>query len=298
MNSNYRQFVRCSDCGKNSTETSNLIDPALTLASNCTTWCCNSTSPIIQRLCTCPADYTGPTCNVQLPFRCSIQLIQPDLPCGSINAPYELRRQIYSSSNQCTKFKLASTNVQSFRYALNCSQSTPPLEATTPGASNLTYWYRDSKLALSQNPQMFLQFKVFNFYQLTDDTFAGYQAQTSSHFFGASQSSFGLNFSMIPGLRNLSAYVDYMVGNRMYVEVGLASLIAQPGLESVPYHKTFLDFSDTADFDTRVTPTTPLERFSTTGIALIVLSILALCAFLVIGTLYWIHKQKRPRKTL
>ena len=298
MDTNYTQYVRCSDCGKNQTETSNTIDPTLTLSPTCLQTCCNVTSPIVDQKCTCPVDYTGDRCDQRKAYRCTIKLVSPNLDCGAIDASFETKKSIYTNP-QCTRFRLKSTEFAFFQYSLSCAQNGSLTDATTPGVQNLSYWYRDSKVAFSVNPNMFLQFKIFNFFQLTDDSFSGYQEITQAYLSGTALSNFAMNFSRLPELRDRQKHVDYITGNRVYAEVGLASFDSLAGLEVVPYQRSFIDFEDVVLFDNRWTGKN-LAANRGLGTAEIVVIVLGILAMIVLGAVMyqWRRlKQRSHRKT-
>jgi hypothetical protein len=100
------------------------------------------------------------------------------------------------------------------------------------------------KLAIRDDPLVSLQFKIFNFYIPIDDgqvvvsDFLSPAALT-----GGESIRVKYNLGDLLSLSNRTSMVQYVFGDRIYLEVGLATARrAIPGLEFVPYHRTFIDF--------------------------------------------------------
>lgn len=198
--------------------------------------------------CLCPLDRWGAQCEVQRPFSCTIQLTPPSqgagdcLVVGTVYGPSTL----LMPRLQCTATqKLSSIQL---KFTVDCAQDEPLSLVNGDSASPFSYWIRsrDDRLILSKNPLISVQLKVWNFYDPSDDQQTAYSPTlSSSQLTGDNEPiMFTVNMTVLSGLRDGGAQVNYFSGNRIYIEAGLADLQPVEGLSRSAFTGLFIDFEN------------------------------------------------------
>ncbi|KAI9146228.1 hypothetical protein BKA69DRAFT_1162824 [Paraphysoderma sedebokerense] len=238
--------IPCSSC-----------DPANT---TCTTSCCTPATAKTT-YCSCPADRSGESCEIQRKFSCNFTLLSPNLTCSLPNAPAGIK--IYSDPS-CIKFK--QTDNVTISLNLNCKMDEPlninvstDGEGTPPNyrAGNFSYFARrGNEFALSTNPFLTLTSRIFNFYSLSDVSQMQYIFPNATQYLGIQPIELTFDLSKITGQEFQSVMngkkvmkKKYLTGGRVYLEIGFFDAKFISMFSNYSYFRTFLDFSDL--------PTTP-----------------------------------------
>ncbi|KAJ5075291.1 hypothetical protein M0811_07261 [Anaeramoeba ignava] len=163
-----------------------------------------------QTQCACPLDRVGYLCQLPRKTACSVEMISPELSCklsidGSKNKGFDgaigLPCLIYDPNA-----------IIQFEFLMNCNFS----EENNQTVENVTFDYfvknPDDSFALSREPKtdQKLSFKIFNFNQISDDSFKFFLEMLNTSFIGQTGIFFNLSVHDIPNY--------FYTGFRLYFE--------------------------------------------------------------------------------
>jgi hypothetical protein len=154
-----------------------------------------------------------------------------------------------AQSYRCPTAIVFSAPLLRLSFSVDCAQN-DRLDFSDSYAAAYPYWVRNSgnTFALSGNPSVSIQLKLFNFYDLSDDLQSAFSAVlTQQQLIGELPVEFAVNATLLHQLRDNSKQINYLAGGRMYAEAGMAALQSVDGLDdnsnsNAPYAGIFLDF--------------------------------------------------------
>ncbi|KAL7752245.1 dolichyl-phosphate beta-glucosyltransferase [Sorochytrium milnesiophthora] len=248
----------------------------------------------------------------QQTFACSAQIASHNMTCSMLQFD-GVGHDIYSDP-ACTKFSLSDT--VTFGIQVQCAD-TAPLELNAavvgPGsppdyyAANFTYFARRSnQFAMSSNPAVFLSFRIFNLYRLSDTSLSGAIQLDGDMLSGNKLVNMTLNFADITS-RTVQTSMNgvvvskpaYLVGGRLYLELGFGTPLSTANYQRTACLQTFVDFHDL--------PTALPAAYVATGIVDVVkgkgqqsglVALYAIGACFVIGLSYSVLRSTRSKEKL
>lgn len=219
-------------------------------------------------ICDCPVDYLPPQCARKRLFTCYFNLVSPVPNCQYFDNSDAAKKV---SDPVCFRYN-SKTGRETFRFSLNCTFDQKPVDSFhRDDGFNYSVWNTETRFALSTKFFNSIDWKArlkgFNWNFLSDAGLTQSIPLTAAHFEGREQIAFTLEFGKINSFR-------FMVGGRLYTEIGFDPSVDIPGMlsERQRVYRLFLDFPDLVDLDSRKTPTqrTAIEQAKSSYAAFII----------------------------